>query len=160
MVKRKKKWLLTACVILVCAFLVGCGSSGKKEGSGTSTKDESTSSSATGHIYDDAEVKDVMNGVRTEKLGEYSIIHIDSSKLTDDVLADWYFNYVEKNDFNWCMILYTDKDDNSGVYAIKGVVTKDTCFDKDEYGDYSVGSSSDEITYIPNDDDQTLKVLE
>ena len=160
MVKRKKKWLLTACVILVCAFLVGCGSSGKKEGSGTSTKDESTSSSATGHIYDDAEIMDVMNGVRTEKLGEYSIIHIDSSKLTDDVLADWYFNYVEKNDFNWCMILYTDKDDNSGAYAIKGVVTKDTCFDEDEYGDYSVGSSSDEITYIPNDDDQTLKALQ
>ena len=76
------------------------------------------------HLYDNAIVKDVMNGFRSEKIGEYSIATIKSDQVTQDILEDWYFNYVEKNDFNWSMILYSDKE-NEGVYAISGIVSKD-----------------------------------
>ena len=55
------------------------------------------------HLYDNAIVKDVMNGFRSEKIGEYSIATIKSDQVTQDILEDWYFNYVEKNDFNWSM---------------------------------------------------------
>ncbi|NBI72145.1 hypothetical protein D3Z50_13950 [Clostridiaceae bacterium] len=101
------------------------------------------------HIYDNAIVKDVMNGFRTEKIGEYSVVEIESSQVTEENLADWYFNYVEKNDFNWSMILYTDKE-NEGVYANAGIIDKDVLFNVDEYGDYSLGDSSKSIIYAPD----------
>lgn len=103
------------------------------------------------HLYDNATVKDVMNGFRTEKLGEYSIVYIDSSLVTEENLNDWYFNYVSQNDFNWCMILYTDKNDNSGVYAVKGLVQRDILFEEDEYGDYMLGDSSNSTVYVPTE---------
>lgn len=109
------------------------------------------------HIYDTAIIKPVMNGSRTEEIGEYSIIEMDSSLLTDESLADWYFNYVLNNDFNWCMILYTDKN-NEGVYSIEGLVEKDVVFDKDEFGDYSLGDSSHATILAPTDEG-TLKEI-
>lgn len=112
------------------------------------------------HIYDNAQIKNVMNGVRTEKIGEYSVIRIDSSAVTDEVLADWYYNYVSVHDFNWSMILYSDKDNNSGVYAISGMVQKNILFIEDEYGDYSAGSSDNSILYLPSGDGKTLEIFE
>ncbi len=109
------------------------------------------------HIYDNAQVKPVMNGVRTEKIGEYSIIRIASEEATEEALADWYFNYVSQNNFNWCMILYTDKE-NIGVYANNGLVEKDLPFEEDEYGDYSVGSSDNSTLYVPTEEG-TLKEM-
>lgn len=105
-------------------------------------------------LYSNAEVKTVMNGTKTEKIGEYSIIKVKSTDVTVDSLTDWYFNYVNKNNYNWCMILYTDKSDNSGVYAIKGMVQKDVIFTKDEYGDYSlsdINAANNVSTYIATD---------
>lgn len=120
------------------------------------TTAESTSESVKTeyHIYNNAFVKPVMNGFRTEKLGEYSIIEIPSSDITLDDLSDWYFNYVEKNDFNFCIIIYTDKEDNSGVYSANGIVEKDVVFSKDEYGDYSISEADAEANatfYIPSE---------
>lgn len=100
------------------------------------------------HLYDNATVKAVMNGTRTEKIGEYSIIKANSEDCTVDALTDWYFNYVKKNNFNFCMILYSDKTDNSGCYSIPGMVQKDIQFDIDENGDYSVGDSSNATSYV------------
>lgn len=136
-----KKWWFW--VLIVIILFSAFGGTGNKET----------------HIYDKAQVKNVMNGIHTKKLGEYSIIKISSEEVTDEALADWYFNYVDVNDFNWCMILYTDKNDNSGVYAIKGMVIKDLQFEKDEYGDYSTGDSSNATMYAPADDN-TLQVVE
>ena len=49
------------------------------------------------HIYDNAEMKDVLNGARTNKIGEYSAIRASSDDCTEAALADWYYNFVEKN---------------------------------------------------------------
>ena len=150
--------------LLACSMsllLLGC-SSNSTENSKVSTSSSSADSSAevtnneNNHIYDTAEIKDVMNGSRTEKIGEYSICKVNSEELTLDELTDWYFNYVEKNDFNYSIILYTDKDDNSGVYAIKGSISKDVTFEKDSNGDYMLGSSSNATDYAPQTDG-TLK---
>lgn len=111
-----------------------------------------------GHIYDNAIVKPVVNGSRTEKIGEYSVIETDSSLITDESLVDWYFNYVLNNDFNWCMILYTDKNNKEGVYSIEGFVEKGVVFDKDEFGDYSLGDSSHATILAPTDEG-TLKEI-
>ncbi len=115
----------------------------------TSEENEAEEESTESHIYDDATIKDVMNGYHTEKLGEYSIVYISSDEATVENLADWYYNYVTVNDYNWCMILYTDNDKNKGAYAITGMVEKDVFFEQDEYGDYSMGDSSQETLYLP-----------
>lgn len=122
----------------------------------TTTEETTTDNNSDGesHIYDKAVIKSVMNDTRTEKLGEYSIITLPSDAITIEDLTDWYFNYVEKNDFKWCMILYSDKDDNSGVYSINGIVEKDVLFSKDEYGDYSLSdadATTNSITYSPTE---------
>ena len=57
------------------------------------------------------------------------------------------------------MILYTDKDDNMGVYAIDTMIQKDLMFEQDEYRDYSVGDSSNATVYVPTEND-TLKIME
>ena len=147
-----KKWWFWVIIVVVLGAVFGSADS---SGGGAPGAAES-------HIYDDAQVKDVMNGIRTNKIGEYSIIEISSEEVTDEALADWYFNYVEKNDFNFCMILYSDKDDNSGVYAANGVVQKDVRFTEDENGDYALrdaDATSHAITYVPAEDN-TLKVME
>ncbi len=144
----KKWWFWVIIVVVLSAIFGNMGS-----------KDESKPEQVESHIYDNAQIKDVMNGSRTEKIGEYSIIEISSDKVTDEALTDWYFNYVEKNDFNWCMILYTDKDDNSGVYAIDTMIQKDLFFEQDGHGDYSVGDSSNATVYVPTDD-SNLKIME
>lgn len=105
------------------------------------------------HIYDGAEIKDIMNGPKTEKLGEFSLIRVPSSAVTMEALNDWYYNYVEPNDFNWCMILYTDRSDAFGVYATSGFVQKDVPFEVYGTDDYGVGTPTDAtVTYYPGDD--------
>lgn len=112
------------------------------------------------HIYDSAEIKDVLNGVRTQKLGEYSIIYASSTECTEETLADWYFNFVQANNYNYNVILFTDKDELVGCYSIEGVVEVGTEFIEDEFGDYMVGNSQDAVLYSPSDDGKTLVKLE
>ena len=103
---------------------------------------ENESENEESHIYDRAQVKDMLNGFRTEKLGEYSVIYADSSECTDDVIVDWYMNYVSVNDFNYSFIIYTDKK-GYGIYEMQGFIEIGVGIEKDEYGDYSYGSNSD-----------------
>lgn len=110
------------------------------------------------HLYDWARVRPMMNGIRTEKIGEYSVIEADSSECTEEALADWYYNYVAKNDFNCCFILYTDKDEKVGCYATDIFVQKDVEIEQDEYGDYYLGDSDNATTYGPSEDGKTLTV--
>lgn len=138
---KKGAGCLTLIILFAIIVAVSCGK--KKSNNGDSQ-----------HIYDNAQVRDVMNGSGTNKLGEYSVIKAASSEITDDVLNDWYFNYVKKNDFNYCVIVYTDID-GVGVYSSSGMVVKDAGLDVDANGDYSYVSRSDESNYFENGD--TLK---
>lgn len=125
--------LLMALLLLSCA---ACGSSGE--------------AAAEAHIYDSAQVVDVMNGTGTEAIGKCSVIKADSKDVTDEALNDWYFNYVEQNDFNWSVIVYTDQE-GMGVYAGSGVVERNTGLEEDTDGSYMLISRDDAIVYTPVD---------
>ena len=93
------------------------------------------------NIYDNAIISQNM-----------SVVYADSSECTDEVLADWYFNHIVANGYNWGMILYTDKDDNSGVYGGSKIVEKNVTFRVWEDGSYSKGDNSNATIYIPDGD--------
>lgn len=109
-------------------------------------------------IYKNAKIEPVYNGVMTEKIGEYSICKASSEECTDEAVGDWYFNYVKEHDYNWCMILYTDKSDSSGIYAINGMVVKDVKFAKDDNGSYYVEEMSGHPMYSIDSKNETLKL--
>ncbi|MCM1172114.1 MAG: hypothetical protein NC393_08290 [Clostridium sp.] len=107
------------------------------------------------HFYDDAEIHDVMNGTGTEKIGEYSVVKIRSDEFNDDMLNDWFFNYVQPNDYNYCLIIFSNIG-NLGVYASGDMVIKDAGIETDSAGDYIYTSSENEILYSLSSDG-TLK---
>ena len=134
----KKWWFwLLALIVAFFVFIFAVGGSGSK------------------HIYDDAEVLDVMNGFKTEKIGEMSVVRADESEVTEEVLADWYYNYVNQHDYNWNVIVYTDSNPTKGCYAIKGLINKDVLLDENDT--YSLSSDAGSTTYVPNNDGKTLK---
>ncbi len=112
------------------------------------------------HIYDNAEIKDVLNGARTNKIGEYSVIRASSDDCTEATLADWYYNFVQKNNYNYNIILFTDKEDLTGCYSINGMVEVGTAFIEDEHGDYMIGETHNSVIYSPSGDGNTLKRME
>ena len=141
--------------------------SGNSESSTTSTSDKQpventfaqviAEGQKEAHIYDDVEIKDIFNGSRTNKIGEYSVIRASSDACTEAVLADWYYNFVQKNNYNYNIILFTDKEDLMGCYSINGMVETGTAFIEDEYGDYMVGETHNSVIYSPSGDGTTLK---
>ncbi len=76
------------------------------------------------HLYSDdyTEIRDVMNGNLTEKIGEYSLTKFPEASLTDDLLIDYYNNYVLNNAYNYYVILFTDSTNDKGIYSIPGIM--------------------------------------
>lgn len=101
----KKKWF----IILIALFVLGI--------IGNAINPQT-------HIYDNAKIKTELSG-SGEKIGKVSVIKAQSKDITDKVLTDWYFNHVEKTDYTYYLIEYTDFNCKKGVWAIKGVVEKD-----------------------------------
>ena len=99
------------------------------------------------HIYDNVEMIDITNGPGTKVIGQCSLVRAVSDEITDEVLDDWYFNYVKKNsDCSWHVILYTDKE-GYGVYSGEaGLVMKDTKINEK----YQV-SSDEGLAYFEKD---------
>lgn len=126
----------------------------KKENKNTEQKNK-----AKKHIYEKAIVKPLMNGFRNKKIGEYGLIYAISSDCNEKALADLYFNYFLKKKLNYMVVIYADKSDNSGVYIIDGVINTDAKFNKDEFGDYSLGDTKNSKYYAPVNEN-TLKLVE
>jgi len=110
------------------------------------------------HLWKMASIRPVMNGTGTERIGDYAFIEANKDMCTDEALADLYFNFVAKNNFNWCMVMYSDKDDNSGVYLNTGMIEKNVHFEKDGDG-WMLGDTSGETIYYPADDGKTIKKM-
>lgn len=104
----KKKWF----IILIALFVLGL------IGNAINPQTKET------HIYDNEKIKTELSG-SGKKIGKVSVIKAQSKDITDKVLTDWYFNHVEKTDYNYYLIEYTDFDCKKGVWAIKGIVDKD-----------------------------------
>ena len=161
----KKWWFWLIVIIIICSCASGNSDDDSDEEDVAISEDKETDGEDSNvntdeeevetHIYDNAEIRDVMTGSGDKKIGEFSLIEIDSSEVTMDALEDWYFNYVSVNDYNWCMILYTDYDDNTGVYANSaGVILVGITFAVEEENpeEYYIGNDENATTYYPNDD--------
>lgn len=128
------------------------------EENGNIVESESDNIIQSERIYDNVEIVDVMNGSKTEKIGEYSLISADSFEITDDVLDDWYFNHVAITDYSWYIIVYSDKSEPMGIYANHGAVTRDVVLNKESENMYSLGDSSQASFYFA--DENTLILQE
>jgi hypothetical protein len=153
-----KKWWFGVIVVICIIGSQGCSDESASKDNAESIADAEEKDIC---LYDNqyVTINNLMNASHTDKLGEYSIIKVKSTDITAENLADWYYNYVSVNNYNWCMILYTDKDDNSGIYSVKGIVETDVIFEHDKYDAYMLGDDSN-ATYYTTADDNTLKVSE
>lgn len=129
----KKKWF----IILIALFVLGL------IGNAINPPKET-------HIYDDAKIKNELSG-SGEKIGKVSVIKAQSKDITDKVLTDWYFNHVEKTDYNYYLIEYTDFNCKKGVWAINGLVEKDCDLSPSPTNDGINMKSGDGIIYTPSD---------
>lgn len=99
----------------------------------------------TSHIYDNAHVKKMLTGDKSKVVGECSVCYTNSSDFTDEVLTDWYFNYVSKHNYNCNFIVYKDNS-GKGCEAMNGIVTKDIYINKSDIG-YSTLDSRKQTMY-------------
>ena len=174
---KKSLALFLACA-LVC-MLTACGSAGTAQDNVSDTAETVSSSSEAAesaegatsvtasepapvtnqqteaHIYDNGEVRPVMNGYGTEQIGEYSVVYADSKDCTEEALADWYYNYICANDFNYSLIVYSDNE-KKGCYGTSAFVEKDVAIEKEEGGALILGSEDGATSYGPSDDGKTL----
>lgn len=89
--------------------------------------------------------------------GYYSVIKMNSNDVSVDFLEQWYFDYVMKHNYSWCMILYSDSDNMKGVYGVKNrFVKKDVFFNQDMFGEYSLISDMHSTIYYPSNDNRLL----
>lgn len=107
------------------------------------------------HIYDAASVRPMMNGVGTDTVGEYSVIFADSQDCTEENLADWYYNYISKNDYNYYLIVYND-DESKGCYGNSIMIAKDVDIEKEDDGQLYLGDEENATHYGPSEDGKTL----
>lgn len=91
------------------------------------------------HIYDDV-----------LEVGDYAVIKADSGDINEDVLSDVFFNYFEKHDLSYLIIVYTDQSDR-GVYMSEAYTLSDTGLAVDASGDIVLGDDSGSVMYMPVD---------
>ena len=131
---------------LILAFLISLSLTACGESDSGDTETEEV------HIYDNAEIIDVMNGSGTSVVSQESLIYADSSDVTMEVLEDWYFNYVAETDYDWYVIIYTDADDYTGVYGTTGYIEVGVTFDESSDEVFMESSTADSTRYVPTDD--------
>lgn len=107
-------------------------------------------------VYDNAKIENVKSEGGT-KIGEYSIIEMPSNEVTHEIIEDWYFNYVIKDEYKWYMIVYSDMDNKEGIYSSGGMVSTDAKIEKDKLGHYVWGGYTDTTKYYFQNNDQTLR---
>ena len=74
---------------------------------------------------------DVMNGLKTEVIGEYAYTEVKKSELTNEVLFDIYKKEIENKNYNWFTIKF---EDGTGIvfggclsYGEYGNIGQDGC---------------------------------
>ena len=145
-----KRWWFWVIVVVVIIAIIGSIFGGNDEETEIEeTTVEETTAEQESHIYDDAEICELLSGSGAS-IGEYSLIETESSEITMDVLEDWYFNYVENEEYDYYVILYTDKDDNSGIHATAGSVSVNVILKEGSNGALQVSDSSSATLYFPS----------
>lgn len=110
--------------------------------------------------FKDAKIVDVMNGSNDKKIGESSVLKMNSEDVTDEFLVKWVENHVVPGKFNWAVIVYKDKGkDNFGVYSIgKEIITKDVGLTREIDGSYMLGNPTEETKNYSINDGKLVEV--
>ena len=117
-----------------------------------------TTATTESHIYDNAEILDMMNGTGTKKIGTVTVVKANKADCTEDALYDWYVNYIKKNaDSNYHVIVYNDVE-NKGVYSIGfGLIQKDITITPHN-GTYRIGDDAGSTYYTVDETTKTLTI--
>lgn len=167
--RKKNKWdikikIAVTVIFWLLIFIIGGTGNSDTETTKTDTVDSDTSivventvPEESSHIYDNAEVVDLMNGFGTEKIGTITVTKANKSDCTDDALVDWYMNYVKNNsDSNYHIIVYNDNP-QKGVYTMgSGFIQKDITLFAEDNGTYMLGDDAGSTYYTV---DETAKKL-
>ena len=101
----------------------------------------------------------MMNGIRTQKIGEYSVTKALSVDVTTENLTDWYFNFVAKSDFNYYIIVYTDNE-NRGVRAWNfGNIEKNVAISRNQHRDYESNALESTLLYAADSESMSLVLI-
>ncbi len=130
---RKKLISILLCSVIVLG-MVGCGSSGE-EATEEETTEEETAEEAEPVVYE-------ITNSTGDSVGEYSILEIPQSEATLEYLTDWYVNYVIPSGHRYDFIIYSDRDDDLGVWANDVTMDKDVYLIESESGGYTEGGNT------------------
>ena len=154
----KTKPIVTV-VFWIVVFILG-GLNDSTSDTSSATENVETTSEESIHIYDSAEVVDLMNGLGTDKIGTITISKAKQSECTEDAIIDWYFNYVKNNaDSNYHIIVYSDNT-QKGIYTLgSGSIQKDIELTAQDDGTYMIGNDAGSTYYTVDETSKTLSVL-
>ena len=162
--RKKNTWpvktkLIVTVVFWIVIFVLG-GLNNSTSNTSSATENVETTSEESTHIYDNAEVIDLMNGLGTDKIGTITITKANQSECTEEAIIDWYFNYVKNNtDSNYHIIVYSDNT-QKGIYTLgSGLIQKDIELTAEDNGTYMLGNDAGSTYYTVDETSKTLSVL-
>lgn len=96
------------------------------------------------NLADGAKIYDTGDG--TGLLETYSVAEADSSTVTEKALLNWYQDFVEEQDLDYNVILYTDQE-GFGCYQLGSTIYKNVELIQNEDGGYTLGDPSTATLY-------------
>jgi len=99
------------------------------------------------HLYDQARDIPVIDTETSERKGTYSLIKTDSALVTDELLVDWYENHVSLPGRGFSLIVFVDKDEKEGIYALSGMIAKNVHLESDPDDPYLYDVDFDDAVY-------------
>jgi hypothetical protein len=98
-------------------------------------------------------VVDIMSGSGKNKVGTQTVCHAKKADCTEEVLSDWYMNYVKKNSDSKSHVIVYDNKNGKAVFSNgTGFIQKDIALDKDDDGTYFSGDDAGSTLYSVADD--------
>ena len=147
--KRKKTMLVIMFVVLCVVSLFT-----RKEDNKTSVETETTETTIVENPVE-IQKEEILNGLETEVIGECLIVKTQSVNCTEDFLTDVYYNYYITNDYNYGIIVYTDKE-NIGGYINTGLIELNCEIIKENNGTYCLGETFDDSIFYTCEKDGTI----
>ncbi len=144
----KKKIIVLLVCGVIAAGLIGCGNS--EEETEEAAESDAAEDAAEEEEYeliaefDEGEpiVCERLIDPDSEETEKYSILDIPQSEATMDYITDWYENYVIPEGHDWDVIVYSDREDNLGVWADASSMSRDVYLIPDDASGYTLGDNS------------------
>lgn len=154
----KTKTIVTV-VFWIIIFVIGAFNNSTSDSEVKSITENDKTANIESHIYDNAEVVDLMNGLGTDKIGTITVTKAKQSECTEDAMIEWYFNYVKNNTgSNYHIIVYSDNM-KKGIYTLgSGFIQKDVELIAEDNGTYMLGDDAGSTYYTVDESSKTLNV--